>query len=122
MKRFIAIYVDNYNDEFDIHGFQIMTDKEQSQYEEMANGISWDFEYCSNSGCISYSNGEDLLSRIEFKEITKSEFDNLEKLFDGQFGIFVSYDYLSSIVNGESNGEYQDDEFYEDEEEETDDY
>jgi hypothetical protein len=55
MARYLAIFTDNHGEEFDVHGFKIMTAKEVSKFEDMASSITWDFEY--------YANSESLLNR-----------------------------------------------------------
>jgi len=111
MLRFLAIFSDNYGGEFDVNGFKIMTLKEVEKFEELAGNIAWDFSYGSGNESLYYTNGEDLLSRIEFKEITKEQFDILNKLFDGEFGTFIGEDYLHGILYGENDHD-EDDEDY----------
>lgn len=117
MARYLAIFTDNHNEEFDVHGFRVMTEKEVATFEELATSITWEFTYCANSECLTFSNGEDFLSRFEFKEITKDEFINLEKIFNGEFGTFIGEEVLETILDGE--GEL-DDEDFDDEDEEND--
>lgn len=105
MPRYLAIFTDNHGEEFDVHGFKIMTDKEQERFEELASSITWEFAYYANSECLNYSNGEELLSRIDFKEITKPEYDAIEKVFGGEFGIFIDEKYLVNILHGDTDDE-----------------
>jgi len=119
MARYLAIFQDNHGEEFDVHGFKIMTEKEVNKFEELASSITWDFSFHANSESLNYSNGEDFLSRIEFREITKDDFDAFEKVFDGEFGTFIGEEYLQTILNGEIN-EIDEDEDYEDYEPEGD--
>ena len=119
MARYLAIFTDNHGEEFDVHGFKIMTEREVNDFEELATSITWGFEYYANSECLSYSNGEDFLSRIEFKEITKDEYDALNKIFGGEFGTFIGEEYLQSILDGESELDEDEDE---DEWDDIDDY
>lgn len=113
MARYLAIFTDTHEDEFDVHGFKIMTDKEQVRFEELASSITWDFEYQANTEALNYSNGEDLLSRIEFKEITKAEYDTFEKVFGGEFGTFIGEAYLTTILHGDTDDEMLGDDEYE---------
>ena len=116
MARYLAIFTDNHGEEFDVHGFKIMTEKEVNKFEEIASSITWDFEYYANSESLSYSNGDDFLSRIEFKEITKEEYDVINKVFGGEFGTFISEDYLQNILDGEEENDEDniDDDDYDD--------
>ena len=83
--------------------------KEADRFEELANNINFEFHYYANSECLSYSNGEDFLSRIEFKLVTNDEYESLDRLFGGQFGIFIGEDYLKTVLQGE-NDEINDEE------------
>jgi hypothetical protein len=117
MARYLAIFTDNHGEEFDVHGFKIMTAKEVSKFEDTASSITWDFEYYANSEALTYSNGDDFLSRIEFKEITKEEYDVIDKVFGGEFGTFISEEYLKTILDGDDGQdatEYSNDDDYED--------
>ena len=118
MLRYLAIFIDNHAEEFDVHGFKIMTAKEVAKFEEIATNITWEFEYYANSESLVYINGDDLLSRIEFKEITKEEYDIIDKVFGGEFGTFITEEYLETVLNGDDR---EDDEKY-DEDEDYDDY
>ncbi len=101
MARYIAIFTDNHNEEFDIHGFKIMTEREVEKFEELAMSITWEFSYRANDESLIYLSGEDLLSKIEFKEISKTEYDSLDKTFGGEFGTFIGEEYLESIIDDE---------------------
>lgn len=113
MSKILAIFTDNYGDHLDVQGFKIMTEKEVSKFEELALSINWEFSYQLIDGSLFYLGGDDLLSRFEFKEISKLEYDTLSKIFDGKFGVFIDHEFLESIVNGDSDeslnyGEYED--------------
>ena len=115
MAKYLVIFQDNHGEEFDLHGFKIMTEKEVSKFEELALSITWDFSYYANSESLSYSNGDDFLSRIEFKEISSGEYDTLEKVFGGEFGTFICEEYLQTILNGDNNeAEDEDEDDYDD--------
>ena len=108
MARYLVIFTDNHGEEFDVHGFKVMTEKEVNEFEELATSITWGFEYYANSECLYYSNGEDFLSRIEFKEITKDEYEMFNKIFGGEFGTFIGEEYLQSILDVESELDEED--------------
>ena len=109
MVKYMVIFSDNHGEEFDVNGFRLMTEKEADRFEELANNINFEFHYYANSECLSYSNGEDFLSRIEFKLVTNDEYESLDRLFGGQFGIFIGEDYLKTVLQGE-NDEINDEE------------
>lgn len=112
MPSYLAIFTDNHGEEFDVNGFKIMTDKEQARFEEIASSITWEFVYYANSETLNYSNGEEFLSRIEFKEITKAEYNILEKVFGGNFGTFIGEEYLVTILHGDTDDEMLGEEEY----------
>lgn len=115
MAKYLAIFTDNHGEEFDVHGFRIMTDKEQTRFEELASSITWDFAYYANTETLNYSNGEDFLSRMEFKEISNAEYNTLEKVFNGEFGTFIGEEYLVTILHGESDDEMLGEDEFDDE-------
>jgi len=113
MARYLAIFNDIHGDEFEVNGFRIMTDKEVAFFEDIANDITWDFVYYANSESLNYANGEDLLSRIEYREIDKEQYATLDKVFGGEFGTFIGPEYLQTIL--EEVGELDEEDFDENE-------
>lgn len=118
MAKYLATYEDSFGSELEVYGFMIMTDKELTKYEELAESITWEFNYftADENTFITYFLGEDLLNRISFKEITKDEYNTLDKLFDGSFGNFPGEEFLESIlddgddqIDGDYDDEYEDD-------------
>lgn len=103
---YLVIFKDNHNDEFDVNGFKIMTEKEVNNFEDLAVSIAWEFNFNANGESLTYSNGEDFLSRIEFKIITKNEYDTIEKVFGGEFGTFIGEEYLQLVFNGDTDSDY----------------
>jgi len=119
MAKYIAIFTDQVN-EIEVSGFKIMTEKEVDAFERLAESITWDFNYSlpSEDGELSFSSGEDLLGKIDFKEVSNEEFKSIKRIFEGEFGIFVNLEYLETIIGDEDLEE--DD--CEDEDLEEDDY
>jgi hypothetical protein len=109
MSKYLAIYSDQIN-EIEVSGFSLMSDKEIENYEDLANSITWDFTYQMGDTELNFTDGEDLLSKIEFKELTNEEFKVLNKIFSVDFGTFISEDYLTDIVAEEIDEEEYDDE------------
>lgn len=94
MKYFLVKFNDNYADEFDLEGFWL--EKAESK-EEVIILISNGFEsergnkypvecYFGTNEYLQYNNIEDYLSVLNISEITKEEYDVLQKLFGGSFG------------------------------------
>jgi hypothetical protein len=119
MAKYIVTFNDQIN-EIEIHGFSLMTDKEVENYENLATSITWDFTYPISDSELSYVDGEDMLSRMEFKEVTNEEFKLLKKLFKEDFGIFITEDYLTDIVDDEDV--VDEDEEIDEDEDDFDDY
>lgn len=113
MAKYLATFSETLND-IEIKGFVTMTDKEMERFEELATSITWSFVYKIGEEEIQFESGEDLLTRIDFKEISNDEYKALKKVFDNQFGTFITEEYLETIV-----GEEED--FDEEEEEDEDD-
>lgn len=114
MAKFIAIFNDTIND-VEVNGFYVMTDKEVDEYEELAYSITWPFTYNIGEYELEFSNGDELLSKIDFKELTFEESKSLKNIFNNKFGFFIDLDYLETIVDEE-------DDDYDDESDEEDDY
>jgi hypothetical protein len=113
MAKFIAIFNDTI-DEIEINGFTVLTEKEMEEYEDLANSINWPFTYTIGEDMLEFSSGDDLLSKIEFREISNDEVKVLKKLFNNEFGVFIGFEFLENIV-GEEEEEFA-------ENEEEDDY
>lgn len=121
MKKYLAILSDEHYS-VEINGFQVMTEKEMELYDELATSIIWFFTYdLGDDKELEYSTGEDLLSKIDFREISNEEFKSLSKIFeDGKFGTFISEEFLQSIVIDEEETTSED-EIY-DEDDQDDEY
>lgn len=119
MAKYLATFSDLLN-EIEITGFSVMTDKEVERFEELASSITWDFTYPIIDENLQYSSGEDLLSRIDFREISNEEYKILNKVFEEGFGIFVNEDYLLEIIGEEDEEDEEED--YERTDDEDDEY
>ena len=108
MAKFIAIFNDTI-DEIEINGFIVMTERELEEYEELALSITWPFTYNMGEDEMEFSSGEDLLSKIDFKEISNDEAKTLKKVFNDEFGVFLGFDTLENIV-GEEEDEFDEEE------------
>lgn len=112
MAKYLVTFNDIIND-VDITGFSVMTEKEVEAFEQLAESITWGFTYPLNNVEIELSSGEDLLSRIEFKEISNEEYKALNKVFNEPFGVFITEEFLQELLDEEED--------FDDEEEEEDD-
>ena len=119
MAKYLAMFSDTI-DEIEINGFVIMTDKEVETYEEMATSINWPFVYNVGEDELEFTSGEDLLTRIEFKEISTEEAKMMKRLFNNEFGVFIDEGFLAEVIGEEDDDdEFEDD--YDDEFEDDDD-
>lgn len=118
MAKFLATFNDVI-DEIELHGFVIMSEKEMNDYEELATSIGWPFTYKLGDDEVEleYNSGEDLLSRIDFREITNEEAKVFKKIFNDEFGVFIDSNFLDAIAAEESEIEDEED----DEDDEFDD-
>lgn len=117
MAKYLAMFSDTI-DEIEINGFVVMTDREVETYEEMASSINWPFVYNVGEDELEYTSGEDLLTRIEFKEISTEETKMIKRIFNNEFGVFVSEGFLAEVIGEEDD---YDDEFEDDYDDEFDD-
>lgn len=110
MAKYLAKFSSMLN-EIEINGFIIMNDREVENFEQLALSITWDFIYEfgeDNQFQLEFSDGEDLLSRVEFKEITLDEAKTLKRLFNDEFGIFIGEDFLEKVI-GDEDENFDDD-------------
>ncbi len=114
MAKFLVTFNDTI-DEIEINGFVVMTDKEIEEYEELAYSITWPFSYVMGNDELEYTGGDDLLTRIDYIEITNEEAKVIKKVFNNEHGVFIGLDYLDSIIGEEEEG-------YDEEDSEEDDY
>jgi hypothetical protein len=112
MAKYLAKFSSMVN-EIEISGFVVMNEKEVENFEELALSITWDFVYEfgeDDQFNIEFSDGEDLLSRIEFKEISLDEAKILKRLFNNEFGTFIGEAFLEEIIGDEDSDFDEDDE------------
>lgn len=127
MAKYLVTFNDQIND-IEINGFRLMTEKEVESLEDLATSITWSFTYPLANIELEYTSGDDYLDRLEFKEITNEEHKALKKVFNGQFGIFISEDYLETLIDDvdsfddEEEEDFDEDDFDESFDEDEDDY
>jgi hypothetical protein len=112
MAKYLAVFTDTI-DEIEINGFVVMTEKEVETYEQMATSIAWPFVFNVGEDELEYSSGEDLLTRIEFKEISLEESKTIKRIFNNEFGVFINENFLAEVIGEEEDDEFDDD--YDDE-------
>ena len=123
MKKYMCVFNDSIN-EIEVNGFSLMSDKEFEEFENLALSITWPFTYKFGDEELEYNSGDDLLTRIDFKEITLEEYKTLFKLFGTEFGTFIDEFYLREIVideNGDDEDEDDEESIYDDYDNEYDD-
>lgn len=108
MAKYLATFSDTLGD-IEITGFIIMTEKEVEAYEELASSITWGFIYQLGNDELEYTSGDDLLTRIDFREITNDEHKALKKVFNSKFGTFLDEDFLTGIAGDEEENEIDSD-------------
>lgn len=104
MAKFLAIFSDSIDD-IEINGFVVMSEKDMKNYEKLAYSITWPFSYQLGSEKIQYSSGEDLLSRVDFKELGPEDVKSFYKQFNNEFGIFIKEEFLTSVANSDEEEE-----------------
>lgn len=120
MGKYIVTFNDLISD-VEISGFRLMTEKEIDSFEELAESITWSFYFpLTNDTELEFSDGDDLLSRLEFKEISNAEFEFLNKIFPEGFGVFIEKEFLETEIDNEND--YTEDEDDEDGNDFDDDY
>ena len=60
-----------------------------------------------------YLSKEELISKIEFKELDVDDSKSLKKIFNNKFGVFIDIDYLDTLIDEDddldSEDEFDDD-------------
>lgn len=110
MAKYLAKFSSVVN-EIEISGFVVMNEREVENFEELALSITWDFVYEfgeDDQFQIEFSDGEDLLSRIEFKEISLDEAKIIKRLFNNEFGTFIGEAFLEEVI-GEEDSDFDED-------------
>jgi hypothetical protein len=111
MIKYLATYTDTINN-LDIFGFMVMSDKDMERYESLATSITWSFSYnISEFDYLDFIDGEDYLSRIEFKEITDDEYISIKNVFGPKFGTFIDEEHIKIVLSGD---EINDEDFLDD--------
>ncbi len=126
MGKYIVTFSDSIG-EIEVNGFVVMTDKEIENFEVLASSITWPFSYKLGEESLEYNNGDELLERLDYKEITPEEGKMIDRLFNDEFGVFIDSGFLETIVEEEDedyDDDDEDDEFgsYDDEYNDDDDY
>lgn len=121
MAKYLAIFSDTLN-EIEVKGFVTMTDKEMERFEELATSITWNFEYPLGEEIIYFESGEDLLTRLDFKEISNDEYKALKKVFNNEFGVFIDEEFLTNILSDSDEDDFDDEDEDEDDDYEDRDY
>jgi hypothetical protein len=85
----------DYADEFDVEGFSIMTDAEWNIFQKkfQQHQGQYSFGFGSNED-IEFENGQEVLDSIGVKNITKEEYDTINKFFGTSYGKFPYDDYM----------------------------
>ena len=122
MAKYLAKFSSMVN-EIEINGFIVMNEREVENFEELALSITWDFVYEfgeDDQFQLEFSDGEDLLSRIEFKELNLDEAKTLKRLFNDEYGTFIGEAFLEQVIGEEDSDEDEDEDDYDDINYETD--
>ena len=104
MAKYLVIFKDQL-DGVDVNGFKVMSDRDLTDFEHLAENINWGFSYTIGETKLFFENGEDFLTRLEYKEVTIEEGQTFKKLFGGEFGVFIDKDFIDGISREESEDE-----------------
>ena len=95
MKYFIATESGNYADEFDLEKMQLVKAKSREEALErvFADALADDEEeewpkefYFGTNEAVEYDSKEELFEAISLQELTKQEYDTIEKYLGTSFG------------------------------------
>lgn len=123
MAKYIVTFSDQIND-VEISGFRLMSEKEVESFESLAESIRWSFYFqLANDVELEFADGNDLLSKLDFKEVSAEEFKALKKVFSEGFGTFIDEEFLEQqieeeedeILDEEEDGYYDQEDGFDDE-------
>jgi hypothetical protein len=97
----------DYADEFDVYGFEISTRKKHNEYVDKLAGypkmINAELYFGTNE-VLEFDTVSDYMHCIDIKDITKEEYDSIERLFGRYFGIFP--DLLEHLEDRDDEDDY----------------
>lgn len=112
MSKLLIRFRDNWADEMDLDGFQIMTTTEWNDYKDKLISIKCSFEvYWGTNESNEYESGRVVLDHLSVTEITHEQGEFIESIFGTWYGNFPDLNQILDYVK-----EYNDD----DEEDEDD--
>ena len=98
MSKVLIKWEDNWADEMDIVGFQIMEDKEWKAMKAALEDVENEFTVCIGTNEeIDYKNGQALLDTLTVKKLSTEEYKTIKRLFGEEFG-FTQFTYASEDV------------------------
>jgi hypothetical protein len=106
MSKILVTFTTQTQNDVELNGFMIMSEKEVETFEEIAMSINWPFVYNSGEDEVEFSSGDDFLSTIEFKEISNDEAKILKKLFGESFGVFIDIEFLYDVIGDDYEEDY----------------
>lgn len=108
-KEYVLLKWDsNWSDEMDVSGFSTMLKTDWEKYEKFLESYDSTIEfYIGTNESIGYANGAELLEEIWVEEITVSEYNTIEKFFEGSWG-FTEFLEVEEEEYGEDEDEDDD--------------
>ncbi len=92
MEYLLVKFNDNYCDEFDVDGFNIMSEQEFKDYlEEWKKEIEkngFDEFYFGTNECLTYEGVDEFEKRFTTEPLTEEEALVLKKFFKSSYGVF----------------------------------
>lgn len=79
---FLVKFKDNWADEFDVHGFEVMSGKEIEQLKEAILKVEYPLEaYFGTNEGFTFDSAIEINQSLEIKELTKEEADIFNRFF-----------------------------------------
>ena len=98
MKYYLLKIKDIFADEFDLHGYLVLTESEYNNYleqvEQFKKGFKYNYYYFGTNEFLRYESAKDVLSDITIREITKDQYDGIESAGLKNFGYIIPYDII----------------------------
>ena len=113
MSKFIlAKFKSDWADEFDVHGFKVMTEEQYKVWLKELNAVRWPQEmYFGTNEAFEFNSLDEYQECIEIQLIDENEYIALKKLFDTKYNNEVDFTWGNFIDPSEYYEFDEDDDF-----------
>lgn len=102
-KQYLVKFEDNWADEFDVQGFQIMNQEELDSYFNAIDNYGYfmpgerEIFYFGTNQSLGWDSKEDFLSCLTITEISEEQANTIKELLSTNYGIFPDIEVFWTI-------------------------